>query len=421
MLQTVNKSMSSYKSIICDANHLYEAYLKSIKSSKWKESTQRYMLNFLDHIFALQAELEDMTYHPSEEGEFILRERGKIRAITSLQPRDRIVRHVLCDDVLLPVVRAKLIYDNGASLEGKGMSFSRKRFEVHLHKYFTTYGTNEGYILLGDFRKFYDNILHSVIKKELLKLVDDDEYVAWLLDVIFENFKVDVSYMTDEEYDECMNGVFNALEYRNTIPKSEHTGEKFLSKSVNIGDQISQIIGIFYPYRIDNYVKTVRSQKFYGRYMDDWYVMSPSKEELEDILENIKHIAADYGIHINTKKTRIVKLSSTYKYLQVRYTLTSTGKVIKRINPQRVTAFRRKLKKLAALVNDNKAKYEDVENMFRSWMGGNYKLMSKETRIGLLNLFEDLFDVEITFVKHEGAKKHRMIITPKGGIDADDH
>lgn len=193
------------------------------------------------------------------------------------------------------------------------------------------------------------------------------------------------------------------------------------SKSVNIGDQISQIIGIFYPYRIDNYVKTVRSQKFYGRYMDDWYVMSPSKEELEDILENIKRIAADYGIHINTKKTCIVKLSSTYKYLQVRYTLTSTGKVIKRINPQRVTAFRRKLKKLAALVNDNKAKYEDVENMFRSWMGGNYKLMSKETRIGLLNLFEDLFDVEITFVKHEGAKKHRMIITPKGGIDADDH
>lgn len=399
---------------------MYQAYLKSIKGSKWKETTQRFMLNYLDRIFAIQAELEDMTYQPGEEGEFILRERGKIRAITSLQPRDRIVRHALCDDVLLPAVRAKLIYDNGASLEGKGMSFSRKRFEIHLHKYYMKYGTNEGYILLGDFRKFYDNIPHDIIKEELLKLVDHDEYVEWLLDIIFENFKVDVSYMTDEEYADCMNDVFNALEYRD-IPKSKLTGEKFMEKSVNIGDQISQIIGIFHPYQIDNYVKTVRGQKFYGRYMDDWYVMSPSKEELEDILENVKSIAARYGIHINEKKTRIVKLSSTYKYLQVRYSLTATGKVIKRINPRRVSAFRRKLKKLAVLVANGEAKYEDVENMFRSWMGSSYKLMSNETRIGLLNLFEDLFDVEITFVKPENAKKRKMIITPKGGIDADDH
>ncbi len=168
---------------------MYQAYLKSIKGSKWKETTQRFMLNYLDRIFAIQAELEDMTYQPGEEGEFILRERGKIRAITSLQPRDRIVRHVLCDDVLLPAVRAKLIYDNGASLEGKGMSFSRKRFEIHLHKYYMKYGTNEGYILLGDFRKFYDNIPHDIIKEELLKLVDHDEYVEWLLDIIFENSK----------------------------------------------------------------------------------------------------------------------------------------------------------------------------------------------------------------------------------------
>ena len=37
----------------------------------------------------------------------------------------------------------------------------------------------------------------------------------------------------------------------------------------NIGDQISQIIGIYYPHRIDTYVKFVRSQKYYGRYYDN--------------------------------------------------------------------------------------------------------------------------------------------------------
>ena len=86
--------------------------------------------------------------------------------------------------------------------------------------------------------------------------------------------------------------------------------------------------------------------------MDDWYIMNPSKEELEDLLENICEIAAELGIHINRKKTRIVKISSKYKFLQIKYTLTDTGKVIKRINPDRVTAMRRKLKKLAVKVGN---------------------------------------------------------------------
>ncbi len=61
-----------------------------------------------------------------------------------------------------------------------------------------------------------------------------------------------------------MTDTFNKLEYRN-IPKKKLTGKKWIEKSVNIGDQLSQVIGIYYPYRIDNYVKYVRSQKFYGR------------------------------------------------------------------------------------------------------------------------------------------------------------
>ena len=129
------------------------------------------------------------------------------------------------------------------------------------------------------------------------------------------------------------------------------TGEKWMAKSVNIGDQLSQVIGIYYPHRIDTYVKYVRQQKFYGRYMDDWYIMNPSKEELEDLLSCIIEIAKEYGIHINRKKTHIVKISSTYKFLQIKYTLTKDGKVIKRINPKRVTTMRRKLKKLSLKSN----------------------------------------------------------------------
>lgn len=260
--------------------------------------------------------------------------------------------------------------------------------------------------MFGDFSKFYDNIIHEIAKRELLKLFDDDEFIDWLLTQIFDGFKIDVSYMTDEEYARCMSDTFNKLEYRK-IPESTLTGEKWMEKSVNIGDQLSQVIGIYYPYRIDNYVKYVRSQKFYGRYMDDWYIMNPSKEELLDLLDNIHRIAEGYGIHINKKKTRIVKISSTYKFLQIKYSLTDSGKIIKRINSKRVTTMRRKLKKLAVKVKNEEISYENVENMFRGWMGGFYKLLSREQRKNLIGLYEDLFEKSITIVNK------KIVVTDK--------
>ena len=386
----------NYEEIVCDANNLYRAYKASVKNSKWKETSQKFAMNFLKYIFSIQ---EDLVYRTLQNGlvdEFLLSERGRVRPITSIQIKDRIIRHVLCDEILSPEVKKHIIYDNGASVKGRGISHQRNRFEVHLHKYYRLYG-NEGWILFGDFSKFYDNIIHEIAKRELLKLVDDNEFIDWLLTIIFNGFKIDVSYMSDEEYENCMTDTFNKLEYR-LIPKELLTGEKWMDKSVNIGDQLSQIIGIYYPYRIDNYVKYVRSQKFYGRYMDDWYIMNPNKKELQDLLDNIRVIADELGIHINEKKTHMVKISSTYKYLQVKYTLTKDGKIIKRINPTRVTAMRRKLKKLAIKVENGGIPYENVENMFKGWMGSFYKLLSRQQRKSLIQLYEDLFNKNVTVV-----------------------
>lgn len=386
----------TYEEIVSDANNLYKAYRASIKGSKWKETTQKFMMNFLRYIFSIQEELPNRTLQNGPTEEFSLSERGRVRPITSIQIKDRIVRHALCDEVILPEVKKHIIYDNCASIKGRGISRQRFRFEVHLRKYYKLHG-NEGWILFGDFSKFYDNIIHEIAKRELLKLFDDDEFIGWLLTLIFDGFKIDVSYMTDEEYANCMESTFNKNEYRK-IPKEKLTGEKWMAKSVNIGDQLSQIVGIYYPYRIDNYVKYVMSQKFYGRYMDDWYVMNPDKQVLLNILDGIRTIANELGIHINEKKTRIVKISSTYKFLQIRYTLTKDGKIIKRINPDRVTTMRRKLKKLAVKVRNNEIDYDGVENMFRGWMGSFYKLMSRQQRKNLIGLYEDLFDKTITVV-----------------------
>lgn len=398
----------NYEEIVCDANNLYRAYKTSVKSGKWKETTQKFTMNFLRYIFEIQDDIANRTLRNGPTQEFTLHERGRIRPITSIQIRDRIIRHVLCDDILLPEVRKHIIYDNCASIKGRGISQQRNRFEIHLHKYYRLYG-NDGWILFGDFSKFYDNIVHEIAKKELLNLFDDDEFIEWLLTLIFDGFKVDVSYMSDEEYKNCYSDLFNKLEYRN-IPSERLTGEKWMAKSVNIGDQLSQVIGIYYPHRIDAYIKYVRQQKFYGRYMDDWYIMNQDKEKLEDLLLCVTEIAKEYGIHINEKKTRIVRISSTYRFLQIKYALTSDGKIIKRIDPKKVTAMRRKLKKLSAKVTNCEIKYNNVENMFRSWMGANYKLLSKKQRKNLIQIYEKLYNKKISIINRKLVIVDNMLI-----------
>ena len=97
--------MENYKDIMTDANNIYEAYLKTIESSKWKTETQRCMLNFLTVISKKRKELSDQTYQTQQGGEFFLNERGKTRAICTKNIEDRIVRHVACDMILNPELK----------------------------------------------------------------------------------------------------------------------------------------------------------------------------------------------------------------------------------------------------------------------------------------------------------------------------
>lgn len=376
--------------IVYDLNSLYNAYLAAKKESDWKPQVQKYEMDFLPRIVESKSDLKNRTYKSKDSTEFIIRERGKTRPITGLQMSDRVIRHSLCDNVLTPSLLNYMIYDNGASLKNKGIDFSRERFEKHLHMYYREHGSNDGYVLLMDYSKFYDNIPHETAYNAVAKHVKDD-FSLWLLKCVFDNFKIDVSYMDDDEYANCMNAPFDSAKYRLNIPKSKHTGEKYMYKSVNIGDQCSQIIGIYYPTPIDNFIKIVKGQKYYGRYMDDSYVIHESKEFLYNLSLEVIEKAKELGIILNQKKTRIVKLSDYYKFLQISYSLTDSGRLIRKINPKRIVDMRRKLKKLNTMVKNGERTQEEVENMFKAWMGSHCHLMSKFQRDNLNLLYYDLF------------------------------
>lgn len=375
-----------YKREIFDGNALYDAYKRAKKGSDWKPQVQKFEMNYLLELAKIQKDLENMTYEFLPTTNFTIHERGNIRRITGEQIQDRIIKHALCDEVLNPSIEKFLIYDNGASIKGKGIDFTRRRLVTHLHKYYMRHGSNDGYILLIDFSKYYDNIRHDVLMRLFEKYVTN-EHALWLLKKAIDRSKVDVSYMTDDEYENCLDRLFNSLLYQH-IDKSLLTGEKFMAKHLNIGDQVVQTAGISYPIPIDNYIKIVKGVKEYGRYMDDSYVIHESKGFLQELLVDIIEKAKEIGITVNTRKTRICKLSEYWRFLQVQYSLTDTGRVIQKINPKRLTAMRRKMKKLAHKLNE-----KEFTDWYMSWFKNHYKIMSKRQRSNIETLFNELKEV----------------------------
>lgn len=275
---------------------------------------------------------------------------------------DKAVNHLLCDEILSPAISPFLIYDNGASQKNKGVAFSRKRIETHLHRYYKEHGNNEGYILLMDFSGYYASIPHKkclYVINNLLKNVDKENraMTMWILQNIFQVFKI----------------------------------EKQDDKGVNIGSQPSQNIGISYPSRIDNYIKIVKGCKYYGRYTDDSYIIHESKEFLKEILDEVIEIANKLDLVINPKKTHIAKLSQTFRFLQIKYSLTDTGRIIKRISSKAITRERRKLKAYKRLLDNKRLTYKEIEDIFKGWMACNYKNMSMQQITNMSQLYYDLF------------------------------
>lgn len=383
----------SYQRDIFDGNALYDAYNRAKQNSDWKTQVQSFEMTYLLGLAKIQQELKEKSYSFLPGSEFVLRERGKIRYISGEQVQDRIVKHSLCDEILTPSVTKYLIYDNGASLKGKGIDFTRRRLLTHLRKYYSKHKSNDGYILLIDFSKYYDNIRHDRLMAMFEKYIHD-EHALWLLRETIKRSRVDVSYMSDEEYAKCMDTLFNSLDH-SKIDRNLLTGEKFMDKHLNIGDQVAQVAGIAYPIPIDNYIKIVRGVKFYGRYMDDSYVIHESKEFLEDLLENIIRIATEIGITVNVRKTRICKLSDYWRFLQIQYSLTETGRIVQKINPKRVTCMRRKMKKLAHILSP-----KEFEDWYQSWYSNYYKIMSRLQKDNLNSLYEELKEVNRNVHNH---------------------
>lgn len=291
-----------------------DAYLKIRKSIRNKKKLYLFEKNYYSNCNILVDKINSNNYTYSNYHIFTIKEK-KIRLIISSTLEDKIVNHVICKKVLLPLDKY-LIDSNCATRVGRGTSYARYLLDNYLVKIKNKSSTF--YILKFDFSKYFYNINHKVLLKKLSKYLSKEDLL--LIKGI----------LNTTNYDYINNTIRNLG--MNTFYKKD-TG-------LPIGNYTSQFLAVFYLNDLDHFIKEELGCKYYIRYMDDGIILDSSKERLKDILSILESIVnRDYLLEFNNK-TKIYKSTEGFTFLGINYKI-KNNKIFRRI----VSKARRRLLK----------------------------------------------------------------------------
>lgn len=336
--------------------NLYKSYKVCCLGVGWKKSTQLYRANAIFNVAKAHRELMAGKFKTKGFYEFDIFERGKPRHIRAVHISERVVQRCLCDNALIPLLERSFIFDNGASMKGKGIDFALNRLEKHLHRFWNEHGT-DGYVLTFDVHHFFDSIPHDHIRRILDKSVYDARVKAL----------------------------------------TEYFMDQFGPVGMGLGSQISQISALAALDGLDHSIKEKARIRYYGRYMDDGYLIHHSKAYLQKCRKSIIRFCRRLGFELNENKTQIRPIRRGVRFLKVRFLLTDTGRVVRLAPRKNTTSMRRKLKKFRKWVDDPKRRFtfDDVRVSYTSWQGHIGHCNSWRARQRMEALYRELFAKEL--------------------------
>ena len=243
---------------ICTFSVLYKAYLAARRGKRSRAATANYEVHLLANIVNLVYVLQTKIYRPGLFRVFYVYEPKK-RLVQAPAFVDKVVQHALVDNLIYERITNSFILDNYASQKGKGLHFGLDRLRGFFTEYWNKYRTAEGWVLKADVRHFFASIDHDKLKEKLKKL-DLEPIVFDLLCTYIDS--------TD---------------------------------GLPLGYQTSQLFALLFLDEFDHFVKEKLRIRWYGRYMDDFFLIHPDKDYLQFCLKEIRAFMASLGLELNEK------------------------------------------------------------------------------------------------------------------------
>lgn len=357
---------------VYDFGNLYAGFLKARRGKRQKESVAKFEANLLEALCLLSEMLKNKTYHPSDYFVFKVYE-PKERIVMTNAFKDKVVQHSLCDNIYEPAFSRAFIRDNYASQRGRGTHDGLYRLEEFMRSYYFSRkargeaecreeglprqspqeaGYADGWVLKCDIGKYFYSIQHEPLKAMVRKYIRDPD-ILWLSDMIIDSTA---------------------------------------NPGIPIGNQTSQWFAVMYLSGMDHFIKEKLGIRYYGRYMDDFYLIHEDKAYLQYCRGEIEKFVGELGLRLN-QKTNIFPLRNGIDFLGFHTYLTDSGKVIRKVRRSSKCNEQQKLKKQRGLLDAGKITLTQVEQSYGSWRShaakGNCYHLIRQTDALFKNLFKE--------------------------------
>lgn len=254
-----------------------EAYLECRRNKRRTVNALLFEENWMENCVGLHRELTEGTYKIGRSIAFAVT-RPKVREVFAADFRDRIVHHLVMRR-LEPLFEAAFIDDNYNCRKGKGTLYGFNRLHNKIKECSEDY-TKDCWILKGDMKGFFMSISKSTLWSMLERFIKDSYkgedigQILWLTEMIALN---------SPERNCVVKGDRKLIESLPSDKSLFTCGEDY---GLPIGNLTSQMFANFYLSDFDKWME--KGFKYYGRYVDDFYIICTDKRKLLDILPRIR-------------------------------------------------------------------------------------------------------------------------------------
>lgn len=240
--------------------NLVKSYREARRGKRYRPETLRFSERLEENLINVQNHLLWGSWAPAPWRQFWVYD-PKSRLIQAPPFQDRVVHHALVD-VVEPLFERKMIYDSYACRINKGTHGAVQRLQDMLRRARRQWG--EVYVLKADISKYFPSINHDRLLDILGRTVRDRD-ALWLCGRIIR-------------------------------------GGGYEMRGIPVGALTSQLFANVYLDQLDHQVKDHWGVKRYVRYMDDFVILSQSKRELWELLDQLQdYLAINLKLSLNPK------------------------------------------------------------------------------------------------------------------------
>ena len=289
---------------------LHAAYYDARRHKRNKPYQQRFESRAEENLRELCDELWDRTYEPRPSTCFIITY-PKRREVFAAQFRDRIVHH-LYYNYTHEMLERTFIEDSYSCIKGRGTHYGIQRLESHIRKESQNY-TEACYVLKMDIRGYFMHINRqrllditiSSLRRMSKHKVGKGTSGRWRdrVDMDFVEYLSRTIILLNPVEGCRRRG--SVLQWKG-LPREKSLFHSDEGCGLPIGNLTSQLFSNVYMNELDQYAKRVLHCRHYGRYVDDFYVVSADREWLRGIAAPITaFLRKRLCLEVNAGKTVI--------------------------------------------------------------------------------------------------------------------